>query len=147
MAALAGGKGEAHKVSVFKDERGTVIRAMDTAFFDEGRAELKETAKEALKMIAPTLEKTKRHVRIEGHTDNVPIKNVEFKSNWELSARRATEVVRYLIEKHRFPADRISVSGYAEYRPIAANDSPRNRAVNRRIEIIILKGAEDSPAQ
>ncbi len=98
-------------------------------------------------MIAPTLEKTKRHVRIEGHTDNVPIKNMEFKSNWELSARRATEVVRYLIEKHRFPADRISVSGYAEYRPIAANDSPRNRAVNRRIEIIILKGAEDSPAQ
>jgi chemotaxis protein MotB len=145
LAALAEAKDEAHKISVFKDERGIVIRAMDTAFFDEGRADLKEAAKGALKRIAPTIEKSRRHVRIEGHTDNVPINTKEFKTNWELSARRATEVVRHLIEKYNFPPERISASGYAEYRPLAANDTPRNRAVNRRIEIILLKGPENPP--
>jgi chemotaxis protein MotB len=145
LAALAEAKDAKHKVSVFMDERGIVIRAMDTAFFDEGRAELKEEAKGALQRIAPTIEKSKRHVRIEGHTDNVPISTSEFKSNWELSARRATEVVRYLIERYSFPPDRISASGYAEYHPLAANDTPRNRAVNRRIEIILLKGGETPP--
>jgi chemotaxis protein MotB len=145
LAALAEAKDGKRKISVFMDERGIVIRIMDTAFFDEGRAELKEEAKGALQRIAPTIEKSKKHVRIEGHTDNVPIRTSEFKSNWELSARRATEVVRYLIEKYNFPPDRISASGYAEYHPIAANDTPRNRAANRRIEIILLKGPENPP--
>jgi chemotaxis protein MotB len=78
-------------------------------------------------------------VRIEGHTDNVPIRTAVFKSNWELSVTRATEVVRYLIEAHGFPPSRISATGYSEYKPVAPNDTAENRALNRRIEIILLQ--------
>ncbi len=138
IAAMASAFDEGHKISVFRDERGIVIRIMDRAFFDEGKAELKETAKSALRKIAPILEKSNNHVNIEGHTDDVPINTAEFRSNWELSTRRATEVVRHLIEKYGFQPSRISASGYAEYRPVAANDTQQNRALNRRIEIILL---------
>jgi chemotaxis protein MotB len=129
------------KISVFKDERGIVIRIMDKAFFDEGKADLKDRAKSAIDKIMPTIISSRRPVRIEGHTDDVPIRTNEFKSNWELSTRRATEVVRYLVEAHRFPPDRISASGFAEYHPITANDTSENRSLNRRIEIILIQSA------
>jgi chemotaxis protein MotB len=130
-----------NKISVFKDERGLVVRIMDTALFDEGRAELKEKAKTALKKIVPTLKSGNNQIRVEGHTDNRPINTSEFGSNWELSTRRATEVVRHLLEAYDFPPQRISASGYAEYRPVAANDSTENRAFNRRIEIVLMETA------
>ena len=142
IAAMADANDEGRKISVFRDERGIVIRIMDRAFFDEGRAELKETAKSALRKIVPILEKCNNQVRIEGHTDDVPINTAEFRSNWELSTRRATEVVRHLIEKYGFLPHRISASGYAEYRPVAANDTQQNRALNRRIEIILLDASK-----
>jgi chemotaxis protein MotB len=130
------------KISLISDERGLVVRAMEKAFFDTGKADLTQRARIALDGIAPVLTKMPNHLRVEGHTDNVPINTSEFRSNWELSVRRATEVVRYLVERQGFPPDRISASGYAEYRPIASNDSPENRAMNRRIEIIIIKTGE-----
>jgi chemotaxis protein MotB len=129
-------------ISVLSDERGIVIRVLDKAFFDEGKAELKEGAKSALDKIVPIIKGVENHIRIEGHTDNVPINTSEFKSNWELSVRRATEVVRYFIEKRGLPPERISATGYAEYRPISQNNSPKNRALNRRIEIIVAKSKE-----
>jgi len=125
--------------SVISDERGIVVRILDKTFFDEGKADLKEKAKNVLDNLAPILIGLQNQIRIEGHTDNVPIKTYEFKSNWELSARRATEVVRYLIEKHNIPPERFSASGYAEYRPIAPNNTPEERSLNRRIEVILLK--------
>jgi chemotaxis protein MotB len=146
VKSLAEALDSEHKISVFHDERGIVIRVMDRAFFDEGRAVLKETAKQALAKIAPIIESSESPIRIEGHTDNVPIKTAEFGSNWELSVRRATEVVRHLIEKYNFPAERISASGYAEYRPVAPNDTAENRALNRRIEIILLQPSPGEPA-
>jgi chemotaxis protein MotB len=138
VSAMADTLDEGHTISVLADERGIVIRVTDRTFFDPGKAELKDTARDALRKIAPILEKSKSQVRIEGHTDNVPINTSEFKSNWELSTRRATEVVRYLIERYNFPPDRICASGYAEYRPVAANDTSVNRALNRRIEIVLM---------
>ena len=129
-------------ISVLSDERGVVIRVLDKAFFDEGKAELKDGAKNALDKIVPIIKGVENHIRIEGHTDNVPISTSEFKSNWELSVRRATEVVRYFVEKRGLPPERISATGYAEYRPIAKNTSPQNRALNRRIEIIVAKTKE-----
>ncbi|OPY77157.1 MAG: Motility protein B [Syntrophorhabdus sp. PtaU1.Bin058] len=132
------GEGMQNNISVLSDERGIVIRILDKAFFDEGRADLKERARQALDRIMPVMRKVDNHIRIEGHTDNVPINTSEFKSNWELSVRRATEVVRYFVEKHDFPPQRISAVGYAEYRPVMPNDSPDNRAMNRRIEIILM---------
>ncbi len=145
IQSMADALDQEHKISVFTDERGIVIRIMDRAFFDEGHAQLKETAKQALSKIAPIIMGSDSPVRIEGHTDNVPIKTNEFGSNWELSVRRATEVVRHLIEKHDFPPERISASGYAEYRPVAPNDTEQNRALNRRIEIILLKPSPADP--
>ncbi len=135
-------KSGSENISVLSDERGVVIRVLDKAFFDEGKAELKDGAKNALDKIVPIIKGVENHIRIEGHTDNVPISTSEFKSNWELSVRRATEVVRYLVEKRGLPPERISATGYAEYRPIAKNTSPQNRALNRRIEIIVAKTKE-----
>ena len=129
-------------VSIFSDERGIVIRILDKAFFEEGKADLQERSKSTLNKIGNVLIETANQIRIEGHTDNVPISNHEFKSNWELSAARATEVVRYLVESFGFPPDRISAAGYAEYRPVADNNSAEHRALNRRIEIVIVKSSQ-----
>jgi len=139
-------KNATERISLINDERGLVVRAMEKAFFDTGKADLGPKARKALDGIAPVLKGMANAVRVEGHTDNVPINTFEFRSNWELSVRRATEVVRYLIEGHQFPPDRISATGYAEYRPIAANDTAENRSQNRRIEIVILKTDENKRA-
>lgn len=133
---------EGQNISVLSDERGIVIRVLDKAFFEEGEADLRERAKRALDKIVPIIRDGNAHIRIEGHTDNVPIRTAEFRSNWELSVRRATEVVRYLVEKRALPPQRVSATGYAEYRPLVPNDSPKNRAQNRRIEIIVVKSAD-----
>ena len=146
VQGMAEAKDAGHKISVLSDERGTVIRVMDKAFFDTGKADLKDTARTALMKIAPILKTSHNQIMIEGHTDNVPINTAEFTSNWELSVRRATEVVRYLIETYGFPPGRISASGYAEYRPVAPNDTGENRALNRRIEIILLRPSMSDPA-
>lgn len=141
VQAMAGSTVGNRSITVFKDERGIVIRIKDRAFFDEGRADLKQTAKEALSKIVPIIKNSNSSIRIEGHTDDVPISTGEFKSNWELSVRRATEVVRHLIETYDFAPQKISASGYAEYQPVARNDTPQNRALNRRIEIILLQSS------
>jgi chemotaxis protein MotB len=125
--------------NILLDDRGIVVRALDQAFFSEGKADLQDKAKRAIDKIIPILKQANRDVRIEGHTDNVPISTAEFKSNWELSVRRATEVVRYVTEKGSFPPEMISAAGYAEFRPLVSNVSPENRSKNRRIEIIIEK--------
>ncbi len=130
-------------ISVLSDERGVVIRILDRAFFDEGKADLKDGAQKALDKIIPVIAALDNQIRIEGHTDNVPISTREFRSNWELSVRRATEVVRYFVEKHSFAPRRLSAVGYAEYHPVAPNDSPGNRSLNRRIEIIVIKSLKE----
>ena len=76
-------------------------------------------------------------LRIEGHTDNVPIRNARFASNWDLSTARATETVRLLMSKYNFAPERLAASGYAEYRPIASNDTADGRAMNRRVDIVV----------
>jgi len=134
---IADENGLKNNITVFTDARGVVVRIMDKAFYDEGKADLKQGAKNALDKIIPIMKDIKNHIRIEGHTDNTPISKGEFKSNWELSVRRATEVVRYIVEKGPIAPDRISATGYAEYRPIVSNDTAENKALNRRVEIII----------
>jgi chemotaxis protein MotB len=126
------------KVQAEMDERGLVIRISESAFFDPGRAELKHDAVKFLDVISATLIGIPNHVRIEGHTDNLPISTDKFPSNWELSVHRSTVCVRYLIEKHAFPPDRVSALGYGEYRPIADNASVIGRAKNRRVDIVVL---------
>lgn len=125
-------------VSLEMDERGVTIRFADQVFFDLGKADLKPEARRILDSVAPTLKDLPNPIRVEGHTDNLPINNVEFASNWELSVRRATNVVRYLIEEKGFDPENLSAAGYAEYRPLRPNDTSENRALNRRVDIVIM---------
>jgi chemotaxis protein MotB len=81
---------------------------------------------------------TPNFIRIEGHTDNVPINTPRFPSNWELSVARATSVVQYLISRHNFPPERLSATGYGEYRPKASNATAEGRQKNRRVDFVIL---------
>lgn len=109
-------------------------------FFESGSAELTPRMVNILKVISPKLKELAvkdQEVLVEGHTDNVPITNPQFASNWELSTARATAVVRYLIDKTAFPPDKIGAVGYGEYRPIAPNDVEENRRKNRRVVFFI----------
>lgn len=105
--------------------------------FPSGSARLSDKAYTLLTDVAEILNGIPNQIRIEGHTDNLPIGNVVYPSNWELSAARATSVVRDLTDNGIKPT-RLSATGYGEFRPIAANDSAVNRAKNRRIAFVIL---------
>jgi chemotaxis protein MotB len=131
-------------VQVNMEERGIVVRFTEGVLFDSGKADLKKEAISILDRIVPVLKNSHRQIRVEGHTDNVPINTPEFPSNWELSTTRAVNVVRYLIEKHNFSPYILSAAGYGEYRPIAPNDSEKHRAMNRRVDIVILKSVSES---
>ncbi|MCI6257932.1 MAG: flagellar motor protein MotB [Treponema sp.] len=133
---------KSNKITVTSDERGLVITLASDSFFEEGSAQLNidETREILLRLSSffadPEL-KTK-YFRIEGHTDNTPVKNTElFPSNWELSTARAANVLHYLAD-FGVQEDRFSIAGYADTRPKFSNDSPESRAYNRRVDIIIL---------
>lgn len=117
------------------------VDVAEQLFFDSGRAALKETGKEVLKKVADAMKSYEdKAIRIVGHTDNVPItKGLQkvFPSNWELSAARATTVVRFLQDSGIAP-ERLIATGRAEYAPVAPNDSPEGRQKNRRIEITLI---------
>ena len=88
--------------------------------------------------IATILDGRGFEIRVEGHTDNVPVHNSRFKSNWELSTARATAVVALLIEQHGFDPLLVSAAGYSEYRPVESNSSVRGRAANRRVDLVVV---------
>ncbi len=125
-------------LSLSMQERGLVLTVQDKVLFDSGKADLKQGALATLKKIATILqEKVGQHmINVEGHTDNVPIRHSGWKSNWELSTSRATGVIHYFIEQGLDPV-RFAALGYAEYHPVASNDAPTGRGLNRRVEIVI----------
>ncbi len=117
------------------------INMVDRVLFDSGQAQIKPAGMKVLKQVAEILATaTDKQIRIEGHTDNVPISTKlqdRFKTNWELSTARATTVVRYLIDQGGLDRQYLAAVGYADTRPIASNDSDEGRASNRRIEIVL----------
>ena len=117
------------------------INMVDRVLFDSGRAQIKPAGLKVLKQVSDVLNKiTDKQIRIEGHTDNVPISTKlqdRFKTNWELSTARATTVVRFLIDQGGVQPQTLSAVGYADTHPIAANDSEQGRTSNRRIEIVL----------
>lgn len=125
-------------VAVHRESTGLVISLREFAFFDSGSATLRPAAIPALDRIASILAMRTCRLRIEGHTDNVPIHTAQMASNWELSTARATELVRLLIVRYNFSPQRLSAAGYAEYHPIASNASAQGRAQNRRVDVVIL---------
>lgn len=129
----------AGNVELELESRGVVVRFSDRLFFDLGRAELREESQAVLADVAKVLRDLPNHIRIEGHTDNLPIRNARYPSNWELSTARATTVIRYLIEELGFAPGRLSAAGYGEYRPVADNSTAEGRARNRRVDIVVLR--------
>lgn len=127
-------------VSLRRETEGLVISLREFGFFDSGSAALKPAALPALEKIAAILNRQDCRVRIEGHTDDVPIHTANVPSNWELSTARASELVRLLIVRYGFSPERLSAAGYAQYHPIADNGSVQGRAQNRRVDIVILSG-------
>jgi len=121
------------------NEKGLVISLMEKYMFDSGKAEIYPEAEVILEEIVKECITVPNNMNIEGHTDNVPIHTPEFPSNWELSAARATNVTRYLIEKLDFPPKRLASGGYGEYQPVASNDTPDGRTKNRRVDVIVRR--------
>jgi chemotaxis protein MotB len=110
----------------------------DKQLFDSGKADIKPFTKKILDQVYKQLKTRQNEVRVEGNTDDVPISNEQFPSNWELSAARATGVARYFVEDDGLNARRISALGYGQYRPKFPNDTDQHRAQNRRVDVVIL---------
>jgi chemotaxis protein MotB len=127
------------EIAMRREPDGLVISLREVGFFESGAAQMKAASQPAFDRIAGLLRQRDYRLRIEGHTDNVPIHTAQFSSNWELSTARATEIVRLLIVRDGFPPDRLSAAGYAEYHPIASNRSAEGRSMNRRVDIVILE--------
>jgi len=127
------------QVRLSMEEKGLVITFVSEVLFDSGKASLKPESFEALNKVANILVENvpENNIGIEGYTDNQPIKYSKWKSNWELSAHRALSVLEYLEGKGVNP-ERLSASGYGEYKPVASNDTADGRQLNRRVEIVIL---------
>jgi len=117
---------------------GLIISLREVAFFDSGSAQLRARSMPTFTRIAKILNQRAYRIRIEGHTDDRPIHNSQFASNWELSTARATELVRLLITQYGYSPARLAAAGYAQYHPVAPNDVPEGRAQNRRVDIVVL---------
>ncbi len=125
-------------VEVKARREGLVVSLREIGFYEVGSAALRPTSKDAIDRLAQVLQSRTESLRIEGHTDNTPIHNNHFTSNWELSTARASELIKVFIESYAFEPRRLSASGFAEYHPVSANDSPEGRSRNRRVDIVIL---------
>lgn len=130
----------ANKVYIRKEARGLVISLLtDKVLFDLGDYHLRPEMKEVLDQIAPILKKDpSKKIAVEGHTDDLTVATSKMPSNWELSALRATAVVKYLIQEKGLDPSRFSASGYSEYQPLVPNINEANRRLNRRVDIVIM---------
>lgn len=139
LDAYIGDTGLVDKLQVIVTDDGLMITILDNALYASGSAQVRPEAKELGVEIAKLLVTHPRQVTVSGHTDNVPINNREFPSNWDLSSKRALNFMKILLENPQLNPTRFSATGYGEYRPIASNDTPEGRAKNRRVEVSILR--------
>ena len=138
LTIAAGGDARLPGIEVVSTPRGIVISLPEAGSFPPGRADLSPAVEEVMRSLAATLRGVPRALRIEGHTDDVPIRTAMFASNWELSTARATRVLQFLIEDGAIDPTRLSAAGYGQYQPRLANDSAEARARNRRVDIVVL---------
>ena len=126
-------------VDIEIDHRGVVVSMREAGSFPTGSADLSAVARDVLAEVAATLgSDSAMALRVEGHTDDVPIQTGLYRSNWELSTARATSVVTYLVEEAGVTPRRLSAAGYGEFHPRVANGNDADRARNRRVDIVIL---------
>jgi chemotaxis protein MotB len=141
LGTLLASEVRSQTVAIFEDGDGLVISLREAGFFDSGSATVRPGALPTLDRIAEALAGSNHDLRIEGHTDNVPIHNAQFASNWELSTTRATAIAEIFLQKTRMNPARFSAAGYAQYHPIATNSTAEGRAHNRRVDVIVLAHA------
>jgi chemotaxis protein MotB len=128
-------------------QEGFVISLHELGFFDSGEAKLLPGAAEKIKHISSVLMQYGLNMRVEGHSDNIPIHNAQFNSNWDLSTARASAVAMMLLSDANFDPQRLSIAGYGEYHPVASNATATGRAANRRVDIVILSTTAPAPSQ
>jgi chemotaxis protein MotB len=126
------------RVTLDIDRRGLVVSIRENGSFKTGSADVSEATRALIGEIAAPIQNLPNFIRVEGHTDNVPIHTDRFASNWELSTARATAVVAFLMQDYRIAPDRLSAAGYAEHHPRVSNATDADRAKNRRVDIVIL---------
>lgn len=129
-----------YKAKLEMTERGLVVTFLAEVFFDSGKAQLHEGSKSTLDEVGKVFKDDipdSYHMRIEGHTDNEPIKYSPWKSNWELASARALAVLHFFIDECGISPHRVSSESYGEYHPVVDNSTPEGRRQNRRVEIII----------
>jgi chemotaxis protein MotB len=124
------------------EKRGLVIRVSDRLFFESGDASIRPDFIPMLNVLVKAFENIPNHIRIEGHTDSVPINTSKFPSNWELSTARATTIIRYFLANFNLKQERLSATGYAEFHPIESNRAPEGRLQNRRVDFVVLSNKE-----
>lgn len=140
---IAAGQIPPGSVTMHVTAEGLVISLHEAGFFPSGSAEVRPASIPMLSLLAKAL--PMGPLRIEGHTDNVPIHTAQFATNWELSTTRATAIARLLLNHGPIDPASVSAAGYAEFHPIASNATEEGRAKNRRVDIILLRRA--SPSQ
>ena len=129
---------ESGKMQINLQPRGLVVSLQQATFFPSGEDSLDPATYSSLEKVAVAMRKLPNPVRLEGHTDAIPIHTTRFRSNWELSAARAIAVLDLLTGRFEIPRERVAIAGYADTAPVAANDSEAGRARNRRVDIVIL---------
>lgn len=128
-------KGMEDHVEISMSEGEVFIQIKDHLIFNLGKADLKQDFLKILSLIAKTLVKEATEIKVEGHTDDLPIRTDKYPSNWELSFDRALSVLKYFVREEGIPPNKLAAAGFGEYYPIAPNNSPENRAKNRRVII------------
>lgn len=129
-------------IKIREEDRGIILQLDETILFDSGKADLKGYSTEILDQMTSIIESVDNDILVEGNADNVPMYSEKFKSNWELSTERAVNVVKYFVSTKNIDPTRFSVKGYGEYNPLAPNDTAENRAINRRVDILIVEQKE-----
>ena len=124
-------------MDITDDERGIVVSLQENILFDPGEAKIKKDFFHVLDSIFTAIDSCPNDILIMGHTDNIPTHSTLYESNWELSSYRALSILEYFLKEKGLQPSRLSVGGYGPVRPLYPNDTPKNRALNRRVEIII----------
>lgn len=125
-------------VDIKARREGLVVSLREVGFYESGSAQMRASSRGAVDRLAAVLAVRTEALRVEGHTDNIPIHNSRFASNWELSTARASELIKLLVERYHFDPARLSAAGYAEFHPASSNSTAEGRARNRRVDIVIL---------
>jgi DNA-binding response OmpR family regulator/flagellar motor protein MotB len=136
-----------HTVSVTPTKEGLIVSLREVGFFDSGSTTLRAEAERPLAQFVSVVGPKRVRIRIEGHTDNIPIHTGRYDSNWELSTARATAIIRLFISKYSIAPERLSASGYGEYYPIASNSTAEGRGTNRRVDLVILNSNSQTAPQ